>query len=52
MTRSQVTLYDTDTEQFSSIKDEIKNSRNGNEPSNAETLRLLMQMWHSGKRPI
>jgi hypothetical protein len=42
--REQVTLYGSDAEQFRAVKEAIAERRGGNEPSNAETVRLLMQV--------
>jgi hypothetical protein len=42
--REQVTLYGDDAEQFRAVKEAIAERRGGNEPSNAETVRLLMQV--------
>ncbi|WP_176696670.1 hypothetical protein [Haloparvum sedimenti] len=52
MSRTQVTLRGGDTEQFEEIRSEIADARGGNEPSNAETLRMLMQAWSSRRVPV
>lgn len=41
--REQITLYGDDAEQFQMFKQDIAEKRGGNEPSNAEMLRLFMQ---------
>jgi hypothetical protein len=43
MTELHVTLYGDDAEWFREIKKELKDRRNGAEPSNAEVLRRLME---------
>lgn len=52
MTREQLTLYGDDAEWFRSIKQEIADQRAGNEPSNAETARLMMQGFESERNRL
>jgi hypothetical protein len=41
--RTQITLYDGESDWFQAVKKDIAEERDGVEPSNAEALRLLMQ---------
>lgn len=41
--RVHITLCADDAEQFSHVKERIAERRHGNEPSNAEVVRLLLQ---------
>jgi len=41
--RVDVTLRGDDAQWFERVREEIAEERNGNKPSRAETLRLLMQ---------
>lgn len=52
MTRTQITVRGDDTEQFEEIREEISDARDGNDPTNAETLRMMMQAWSSGRVPV
>lgn len=38
-----ISLYGSDAEQFREIRERVAQARDGNEPSNAEVVRLLMQ---------
>lgn len=41
--RTDITLTGDDVEWFEEIREEIAAERNGNKPTKAETMRLLMQ---------
>jgi len=43
--RTQVTLYAEDSEWFEDLKEDVGEQRDGNEPTNAELLRLMMQQF-------
>lgn len=43
MTEVHITLYGDDAEWFEEKKERIAERRDGNEPANAELVRLLMQ---------
>lgn len=47
MTRKQITLYGDDAEWFEELQSDVADDRNGNEPSNAELTRLMMQRFKS-----
>ena len=42
--RTQITLYDEDSEQFEEVRQEMDELQPGAEPGNAEVLRRLMDM--------
>lgn len=44
--RADITLYGDDAEQFEKLKEARAEMRHGNEPSNAEMLRLLMEDYN------
>lgn len=46
-----ISLYGDDAEQFREIKSRIEEARGGNEPTNAEVVRLLMQEAGSDRVP-
>lgn len=48
--RARISLYGDDAEWFEELKDEIADRRNGNEPSNAETVRLMMEQYEADSR--
>jgi hypothetical protein len=41
--RERISLYGDDAEWFAELKEEVAERRNGNEPSNAEMLRRLLE---------
>ena len=43
--RRQATLYGNDAEWFEELLEEVAAKRNGNEPTGAELLRLMMQQF-------
>jgi len=48
--RERISLYGDDAEWFAELKAEVAERRNGNEPSNAEMLRLLMEDSETDRR--
>lgn len=44
MVRSQVTLYDDDAARFEELREQVGELRPGEEPSNAELVRILMDV--------
>lgn len=48
--RERISLYGDDAEWFAELKAEVAQRRNGNEPSNAEMLRLLMEDEGTSRR--
>lgn len=49
--RTDITLHGADAEQFEELKEARAEQRNGNEPGNAEMLRLLMENYDGPKVP-
>lgn len=47
--RTQITLYGDDSEWFEDYKQEVAEQRDGNEPSNAELLRMMMQRFDASE---
>lgn len=41
--RTQITLYGEDSEWFEELREQIGERRDGNSPSNAETVRRMME---------
>jgi len=49
MTREQLTLYGDDADWWRDLKEQVADRRNGNEPTNAELARLMMEDYDSGR---
>jgi len=47
--RERISLYGDDAEWFAELKEEVAERRSGNEPSNAEMTRRLMEEYQSSK---
>jgi hypothetical protein len=43
--RTQITLYGDDSEWFEDLKEDVADHRDGNEPTNAELARLMMEQF-------
>jgi hypothetical protein len=45
--RKQITLYGEDSEWFEDLQEEVGELRDGNEPANAELVRMMMQQFET-----
>lgn len=49
--RVQITLYGEDAENFERVKEQLDRENPGSRPTNAEALRMLMDLADLGARP-
>lgn len=48
--RCQITLRSDDADWWEDLKEEVAEQRDGNEPTNAELARMMMEQFESDRR--